>query len=87
MNVLSMTFDSKLKCKPQVSGAIQGANKALQPIKMIKHFFTINEIIKLLTSNFYSRLYYRLEEWYLPTLNQNLKKLLLSTSANVLKIS
>jgi hypothetical protein len=40
MNVLVMPFDSKLKCEPQASRAIKEANKALQPIKMIKSFFS-----------------------------------------------
>jgi hypothetical protein len=87
MNVLGMTFDSKLKWGPQVSRAIKGANKALQAIKMIRKFFTTLEIIQLLTSNFFSRLYYGSEVWHLPTLNQNLKQLLLSASANALKVS
>jgi hypothetical protein len=58
MNVLGMTFNSKFKWGPQVSWAIKGANKALQAIKMIRKFFTTLEIIPLLTSNFFSRLYY-----------------------------
>jgi hypothetical protein len=86
-NILGMTFDSKLKWGPQVSQAIEVANKALQAIKMIRRFFTTLEIIQLLTSNFFSRLYYGSELWHLPTLNQNLKQLLLSASANALKIS
>ena len=86
MNVLGMTFDSKLNWGPQVSRAIKGANKALQAVKMIKKFFNSNEITQLLTSNFYSRLYYGSEVWHLPTLNQNLKKLLQSASANALKL-
>ena len=40
----------------------------------------------LLTSLFYSKLYYGSEIWHLPTLNQNCKKMLLSASANALKL-
>jgi hypothetical protein len=86
MNVLGMTFDSNLKWGPQVSRVIKGANKALQAIKMIRKFFNTNEIIQLLTSNFYSRLYYCSEVWHLPTLSPNLKQILLSASANALKL-
>ena len=85
MNVLGITFDSKLNWGPQVSRAINGTNKALQAVKMIKKFFNSNEITQLLTSNFYSRLHYGSEVWHLPALNQNLKKLLQSASANALK--
>jgi hypothetical protein len=86
MNVLGLTFDSRLNWDPQVSRAIKGANNSLQAIKMIKKYFKTSEIIQLLTSNFYSKLYYGSEIWHLPTLNSNCKKLLLSASANALKL-
>jgi hypothetical protein len=86
MNVLGLTFDSRLNWGPQVSRAIKGANNSLQAIKMIRKYFKTFEIIQLLTSNFYSKLYYGSEIWHLPTLNSNCKKLLLSASANALKL-
>ena len=86
INVLGVTFDSKLQWCSQISRAIKGANKSLQAIKIIRKYFTTKEIIQLLTSNFYSKLYYGSEIWHLPTLNQNCKKTLLSASANALKL-
>ncbi len=86
MNVLELTLDSKLNWGPQVSCAIKGANNALQAIKMIRKYFETSEIIQLLNSNFYSKLYYVSEIWHLPTLNSNCKKLLLSATANSLKL-
>ena len=86
MNVLGLTFDNKLQWIPQISRAIKGANKSLQAIKLIRKYFTKSEIVQLLTSNFYSKLYYGAEIWHIPTLNQNCKKLLLSASANALKL-
>jgi hypothetical protein len=86
MNVLGLTFDSRLNWGPQVSRAIKGANNSLQAIKMIRKYFKTSEIIQLLTSNFYSKLYYGSEIWHLPNLNSNCKKLLLSASANALKL-
>jgi hypothetical protein len=58
MNVLGLPFHSKLNWGPQVSRAIKGANNSLQAIKMIRKYFKTSEIIQLLTSNFYSKLYY-----------------------------
>ena len=81
-----ITFDSKLNWGSQVSRAIKGANNSLQAIRMIRKYFKTFEIIQLLTSNFYSKLYYGSEIWHLPTLNSNCKKLLLSASANALKL-
>jgi hypothetical protein len=77
INVLGITFDSKLQWGLQVSRAIVGANTSLQAIKLIRKYFTTPEIVQLLTSNFYSRFYYGSEIWHIPTLNRNCKKMLL----------
>ena len=79
-------FDSKLQWSSQVSRAIRGTNTSLQAIKLIRKYFTTPEIVQLLTSNFYSKFYYGSKIWHIPTLNQNCKKMLLSASANALKL-
>jgi hypothetical protein len=84
INVLGITFDSKLQWSSQVSRAIRGANTSLQAIKLIRKYFTTPKIIQLLTSNFYSKFYYGSEVWYIPTLNRNCKKMLLSALAETL---
>jgi hypothetical protein len=86
INVLGITFDSKLQWSSQVSRAIRGANTSLQAIKLIRKYFTTPEIVQLLTSNFYSKFYYGSKIWHIPILNQNCKKMLLSASANALKL-
>ena len=86
MNVLGLTFDSRLNWAPQVSRAIKSANISLQAIRMINKYFTTPEIVQLLTSYFYSKLYYGSEIWQIPKLNQNCKKQLLTASANALKL-
>ena len=87
MNVLGIIFDSKLTWSNQVSQTTQKAKKALHAIKMIRKYFTKNEITMLLTSNFYSILYYNSEIWHIPNLAPELKQLLMSASANALKLS
>ena len=54
---------------------------------MIKKYFKNNEITTLLTSNFYSILYYNSEIWHIPSLAPELKQILLSASAIALKLS
>ena len=54
---------------------------------MIKKFFTHEEILVLLTSNFYSILFYNSEIWHLPKLKPELNQLLLAASAKALKVS
>ena len=61
------------------------ANSALHAIKLIRGFFTEKEWIRLITSNFYSILYYNSELWQLTPLSPRLKQLLLLASARALK--
>ena len=64
-------------------------------IRIIKKYFTQPELLNLLTSNYYSILYYNSdysilyynsEVWHLPSLKLELKKKLLSASASALKL-
>ena len=48
--------------------------------------FSDSELKGLLTTNYYSVLYYNSEIWNLPTLSPTLKQKLLSASANAIKI-
>ena len=85
MNVLGVTFDSKLNWGIHVAKTISKAKKALYALKMIKKFFTKNEMRKLLDSNFYSILYYNAVIWLTPNLKSDLKQDLLSASACALR--
>lgn len=86
MNVLGVQFDNKMNWSHQVTKCIKKAKTALHAIKLIKGYFTINELKQLITSNFYSILYYNSEIWHLPKLNPLLKNHLLAASATALKI-
>ena len=86
MNVLGILFDSKLKWGPQVQRALQKADKALNALRLIRRYFVQEELIQLITSNYYSVLYFNSEVWHIPTLNQSLQSKLLSASAKALKI-
>ena len=78
INILGVIFDLKLTW---VSHAIKRSIKVLNAMRMIKRFFTKKELLSLVTSNFYSTLYYNSEIWHLPTLKTTLKQSLLRTSA------
>ena len=60
--------------------------KALNAIRLIRKFFTKKELLSLVTSNFYSILYYNSEIWHLPILKSTLKQNLLSASAKALRV-
>jgi len=86
MNVLGIKFDSRLDWSLQVEKSINEARKAAQAIRMIRSHFQSHELLKLVTSYVYSRLYYAAQVWLLPTLKQNLQKRLYSQSGNSLKL-
>ena len=86
INVLGVIFDSKLQWATHVANCVSKSLKALNAIKLIKRFFCKKELLQLVTSNFYSVLYYNSEIWHLPSLNSNLKAKLMSASAKALKV-
>ena len=59
---------------------------ALNAIKLIKKFVIKKELLQLITSNFYSTLYYNSDIWNLPSLKVSLKGKLMSASVKALKV-
>ena len=87
INVLGVTFDSKLRWSTHINKAIGKANKALNAIKLIRNFFTTTELVSLITSNFYSVLYYNSEVWHVHSLKQYDKKQLFNASSRALRLA
>ena len=85
INILGVTFDSKLQWSDHIAKASSKALKALNAIKIIKKFFNKKELLQLITSNVYSILYYNSEIWHLPSLKSELKQKLVSISARAIK--
>ena len=86
INVLGVIFDSKMQWSDHIAHAIKRATGALNAIRLIRKFFTKGELLQLITSNFYSILFYNSEIWQIPNLKTSLKQKLLSTSAKALKV-
>jgi hypothetical protein len=84
---LGMVFDCQLNWDEQINNSIRNANRSLFALKVIKNYFNKNEITDLLTSLFFSQLYYGSEVWHLPDLSFLQKKKIKNASANALKIS
>ena len=85
ISVLGVIFDSRLTWGPQVTKAITKSSRALNALRIIGRFFNKKEKIQLVTSNFYSILYYNSEVWYLNNLKQNYKNMIMSASARALR--
>ena len=86
INVLGVIFDQKLQWTDRVAYCISKSSKALCAIRLISKFFNTTELLQLITSNFYSILYYNSEIWHLSSLKRDLKQKLLSSSAKAIKI-
>ena len=85
INVLGVTFDSKLIWSTQVLNCISKAKKSLYALRLLKRYFSPQHMRTLLDSYFYSALYYNAKVWLTPGLSANSKQLLLSASANALR--
>ena len=57
INILGVTFGSKLNWQLQVQNAIKKAKKNLHAIQLIRKHFNKTEILNLITANYYSVLY------------------------------
>ena len=86
INVLGITFDSKLTWQIQAQNAVTKSAKSLQAIKIIKNHFTKDELMKLIVANYYSILFYNADVWLIPSLTRQTKTMLMSASANPLKL-
>ena len=86
MNVLGVQFDSKLSWSDHVNKTINKAKRTYHAINLLRKYFTTNELKGLLTSNYYSVLYYNNEIWHLSALSPLLKQKLMSASANAIKL-
>ena len=86
VNIFGVIFDNKLQWSNQVAQAINKSKKTLLSIKLITKYLTKSEIKQLITSNFYSILYYNCEIWLMPSLSPRLKQQLLATSSTALRL-
>jgi hypothetical protein len=84
-NVLGVLFDSKLSWGPYVTHTIAQGNRAVYAIRIIKKYFSVKQMKILLTSYFYSVLYYNLEIWLTPFLCSELKSTIYSASDKALQ--
>ena len=75
-----------MKWKEHVDKALSESNSSLYAIKMIRKYFSTEEVRNLLTALYYSKLYYGSEIWHLPGLTLNLKKSMKLASAHACKM-
>jgi hypothetical protein len=86
MSVLGVIFDSKLEWSFQIENSVKKARCALQGLRVLNRYFTTPERLILITSFFYSRLYYGSQVWLIPSLKGVLKSKLFSASGAALRL-
>ena len=69
-----------------MENSVRKARSALQGLRVINKYFTLTERLTLITSFFYSRLYYGSQVWLIPSLKSILKTKLFSASGAALKL-
>ena len=52
MNVLGVTFDSKLNWQAQIENTVCNSKKALHAIYLIRKYFSKNKLLKIINSNY-----------------------------------
>ena len=87
IKVLGLIFDTKLTWFAQAMSAIEKANRIKQGLRMVNRYFTKEEMVKLSTSLFYSRLYYGAKVWLHAGLSAIIKRKLWQASSRMLKIA
>jgi predicted transcriptional regulator len=65
---------------------VRKSRSALQGLRILNKYFTTSERLTLITSFFYSRLYYGSQVWLIPSLKRALKSKLFSASGAALKL-
>ncbi len=86
LKVLGMLFDNGMQWDIQVEKSIYETRRSLQGLKIIKKHFTTPELLTLITSICYLKLYYGNQVWLLPTLKETLFRALFSQSGQCLEI-
>ncbi len=66
MSVLGEILDPKLEWSLQVENLVRKAKSLLQGLRILNKYFTTLERLVLITSFFYSQLYYSLQVWLIP---------------------
>jgi hypothetical protein len=76
MNVLGITFDNCLTWEAQVRNSMRSCQRFKPALRLLRSKLSKKELLQVITSHYYSRLYYGCEVWH-PVLNSRLKTVML----------
>jgi hypothetical protein len=72
LKVLGIVFDNRLQWDKQVEKVTRETRRPLQGLIIIKRHFSKPELLTLVTTLCFSKLYYGSQVWLLPTLKETL---------------
>jgi len=73
MKALGITLDSNLNWEVQISNIYKSTSKVNMGFRLMKKYFNEDELLKLATSFYYSKMYYAASVWLIPTLTTKLQ--------------
>jgi len=85
MKALGVWLDSNLFWEHHIGNVAKACNKINMGFRLIKIYFDEQELLKLATALFYSKMYYGASVWLSQLLPVKLYKQLMATSSSVLK--
>jgi len=85
MKALGVYLDENLTWEHHVKNLSKSCDKISMGFNILKKYFTLSELITLVTSLFYSKMYYASEVWLSTNLTIQSQKLLMSMSSKILK--
>jgi hypothetical protein len=85
MKVLGIIFDDKLSWREQVSNVVKKTNRMLHGLRRIKKFLKSDQLKTVITSYYFSILYYGIEIWYHRHLSFELKQKIRSAHYRALR--
>ena len=86
MKVLGISFDSKLSWDSQVSNTISKTNRTLHGLKLVRRHFNRQQMTQIVTSFYFSTLYYGIEVWYHRGLSFHLKQKIRSAHYRAMRL-
>jgi len=87
MKVLGVIFDNHLRWEAQVKSIVSKCRSKLSALKRIRNKFSMDQFLKILTSQYFSQLYYCAPLWLNSETRWNLKRIINSAHYKGLRIA
>jgi len=85
LKTLGVTFDENLTWENHIQNVEKNCNKINMGFRILREHFNQDELVCLMTSLYFSKMYYAAETWLSPNMPVKLQKRLMSLSAKILK--